>query len=163
MATPEIIPDTHHVARYVPKRLQVRDVEDRLQGVFPEAFELAAEKNGYPEEWLSTTWLEFFQTATSRDEQCVCVMNAMKTTGFEPKRSGALAILSVGRLIQNGRACLLKLRLRVLHEPKLGKGNPAYAPVRGYKAGCPKDVIHDVFVVGACVQVLEVGKLPPPS
>jgi hypothetical protein len=159
MAKANPVPSDHHVARYVPKKLQVRDENDLLLGVFPDAFALNENKGGQPERWLSTTWMEFFSHAVNRPEMAACVAEAMRATGFSLTKSGALAVLCVGPMI-NAAANRHKLKLRVLHEPSRSRGNPGYAPVHGYTHTCGADTLKDIFILTASVDLFEVRSLP---
>src|ERR1039458_285428 len=134
----------HHVVRYANKQRCVLNVAGVPVWVLPAAFELRAETPDGPEKWLSTTWLEFLGENLSRSEQCRAAIQAMRAGKLNPGRSGALAVLNVGRTTQRGKE--LGRPLRVMHEPRLGDGNPAYSPIRGYRPGCPEAFLDEVFV-----------------
>jgi hypothetical protein len=109
-------------------------------GVYPAAFELYAKDNGY----LSTSWLEYFgnNSLVSLKETVV----AMENSGRKLGKNSALVTLSVSQMLTNAKAGYA-IKLRVLHEPKLGGGNKAYSTVRGYQPGAPQAFLVDVFLI----------------
>ena|SRR5579883_286157 len=151
------IPADHHVARYANKQRCVLDEAGIPIWVYPAAFELKAMTPNGPEGWLSTTWLEFLGKEKSQIEQCRDALQALRQGRLDPRPSGALAVLNIGSTLS--RAKELGTTLRVLHEPRLGQGNPAYAPVRGYRPGCPETFLSEVFVKSGCVTTVHVGSL----
>jgi hypothetical protein len=79
------------------------------------------------EDYLSTTWLEYFdEKVAPRLKQVVQVMRncAMKLTA----KTG-LAVANVGKVHDCAAQCSVKIR--VLHEPD--PKNPAYVAIRGFR------------------------------
>jgi hypothetical protein len=154
--SPKIASD-NHVVRYANKQRCVLNDAGVPVWVTPAAFELKVDTKDGPEEWLSTTWLEFLGGEMSQPDQCRAALVAMRAGRLDPRPSGALAILNVGGSI--ARAKELGRTLRALHEPHLGEGNSAYATIRGYRAGCPEAFLSEVFVKRGCVSTVHVRSL----
>jgi len=123
----EPIPDEHHVARHVPKRLRGR--QSGQDFVFPQAFSLREAINEREQErFLSMSWLEFFNG--SHEEKLRQTVQEMRGYPRDLKPKDALALLIVGKIKELGGQ--RGQRLRVLHEPEL-PGKPAYSAIRGMK------------------------------
>ena len=117
------MPDGDHVVRHIPATMVDRDPNtNAVRGCFPQAFELR--KN---EEYLSTSWLEFF--CGSFLECIAAVAAAMSKT----RKIGPQHAFAVGNVGGVRAACAeYGMEVRILHEPN--DDNPAYTAVRRYKS-----------------------------
>lgn len=126
-----------HVLRFV-KRAQLRvDEDDEVFGVLGAAFRLK-EKDGQIEEYLSTTWREYFMGKPS--ETTICAIQAFLSSGYGAKKDSYFCILRVGAVAD----FMLKhrIKLRFIHEPDAG--NSAHVAIRGWPVGDPG--IFDIMV-----------------
>ena len=77
------IPPSHRIARHVPWARLLRDGDDNILGVLPQAYQLRED-----EEYLSVNWLEFVEAASQ--EECLrattLLIQATMTSGkIQPK------------------------------------------------------------------------------
>lgn len=115
------VPEGDSVVRHCPSQLCIWD-EEVMVGVFPQAFELRMD-----EEYLSTSWLEYFPG--SRSERLKATVKAFSAMRTVKKRHG-MAIGNVGS-IKN--ACnSFGLKVRIVNEPDIL--NPAYTAIRRFKS-----------------------------
>ena len=131
--TSQYVPDADHVARRVSRTKQFRDADDKLLGCLPAAFELRPD-----EEFLSATWLDFFDGV--RHEQ---IAKAISSTagGSKLPKSTAFVIGNVGKIKQ---ACETGgVRIRVINEPD-GK-NDAHVALRQW----PRDNQELLAIIAA--------------
>jgi len=128
---PTKLPPEHHLVRYVPWGKLRKDENDpeRVIGVLGTAFTLRpAEGIRAQEEYLSTTWLEYF--AGERQEKIVGSVRAIRASKLEPRPKSAFAIGNVGRIA--AVAADRNYKIRVLHEPV--DDNKAHVAVRRWPA-----------------------------
>ncbi len=117
------LPDEDSVLRHVNSQLMERDGNDVVVGVYPQAFMLRP-----GEEYLSASWLEFFD-GTRRERLVASIAAAAKARTV--KASHGFAIGNVGAVKD---ACAgFGQKIRVLHEPD-GQPNPAYVAVRRFRS-----------------------------
>lgn len=115
------LPDSDHVLRYVPwQRLIKAEDEATVIGVFPQAFDLRA-----GEEYLSVTWVEYFDAPTICDRVCTAV-RAIRGTIKAGKQSRFL-MGNVGAV--HGVCQRRDRKVRILHEPD---ENPGHVAVRRF-------------------------------
>jgi hypothetical protein len=117
------LPDEAHVVRHVPAQLVSRDPNtEAVIGCFPQAFQLRPD-----EEYLSTSWLEFYLGSFL---ECTAAVAAAMSKTRKIGPSHGLAIGNVGRI---KAACdEFSLKIRVIHEPD--DDNPSYTAVRRFKS-----------------------------
>lgn len=122
MAT-KYLPDADSVVRHISSQLLVRE-NGRVIGCFPQAFELREN-----EEYLSTSWLEYFPG--SSEERMTAVVAAV-AKARKVKASHGFATGNV-RAVKD--ACgSFGLKIRVIHEPSDDNPNPAYTAIRRYRS-----------------------------
>ncbi len=110
-----------HVVRYVKPKFVIKGDDGAALGVFPQAFELRPE-----EEYLSTSWREFYQG--TRVEQ---LKKVRRDTTLQCASSAVFASVNVGAFHSACTNCSRKVR--IIHEPV--EGIPAHSSIRQF----PKD------------------------
>jgi hypothetical protein len=119
----DYLPEDSHMARHVPSQLVSRDPNtDAVIGCFPQAFELRAD-----EEYLSTSWLEFYRGSSL---QCTAAVAAAMS---KTRKIGARHGLAIGNVGAVKAACdEFGTKIRVIHEPN--EDNPCYTAVRRFRS-----------------------------
>lgn len=113
------LPPDNHVVRYVPFSKLRRDENDNAIGVHGVAFKL---RDG--EQFLSTTWLEYF--AGPKNEQITAAIRAIRASNLDVRPKSGFAI---GRVDSIAATCAARnYSIRILHEPE--DDNKAHAAVR---------------------------------
>lgn len=119
MAT-RYIPDEHHLIRSVPWARLRKDADDNVLGVDGIAFRLRE-----AEEYLSATWLEFFDHAR-REDQLQAAVRSIRKSNMKPSPRSGFALGQVRRIAavckERGR------KIRVIHERT--PDNEAHVAVR---------------------------------
>jgi hypothetical protein len=144
---PSKIDDAHHIGRHVSSGRLKRDENDRVYGVFPQAFRMRPDENE-----LSGSWVEFFDG--SWQERVQRTLQAIRSVGLTIRPRDGIAISNVGSIHE---ACsVFDIRVRVLHESSKKNPNPAYAAVRGL----PRDN-DELFglLAAACLEPRTVAEL----
>jgi hypothetical protein len=103
------VPNENHVIRYVPWIRLRKDENDVVVGVLGVAFRLRDE-----EEYLSSTWLEFFPGALA--DALVLAIKAIRASDIDVRPKSGFAVGNVGKI---KAACLedaRKHRIRIVHE-----------------------------------------------
>jgi hypothetical protein len=133
------LPKSDHFVRHCGyQKLEIRDEE--VAGVFPQAFELRPEDDGY----LSGRWAEYFSGPQA--ERLKQTVAAMRMAGRKLAPNSALVEVKVGGIL----ACAkdhFDRNLRVLHEPERGEGNDAYSTIRGMPTDASLDFLLQVFIL----------------
>jgi hypothetical protein len=115
----EKLPPEHHVVRYVPFGKLRKDEDDNPIGVLGAAFKLRDS-----EQYLSTTWLEYF--AAPRRDQITAAIQAIRASRLSVSAKSGFAIGRVGAIAatcaEHGHST------RIIHEPE--DDNKAHAAVR---------------------------------
>lgn len=137
MPTSNIPKDDHFVRHCGYQKLEI--INGEVAGVFPQAFELRPEDDGY----LSGSWSEYFQG--SQLERLRQTLDAMRSSGRRLAPNSALVEVKVGGIMESAKIEFGRI-LRVLHEPERGEGNDAYATVRGLPTSASLDFLQQVFV-----------------
>lgn len=88
---PKRLASEHHIVRHCGHQ-KVEWVDGRVAGVFPQAFELRSEDEGY----LSASWLEYF--SGERAQQLRNTIAVMRASGRKIGANSALVELSSGRV-----------------------------------------------------------------
>jgi hypothetical protein len=122
MAT-KYLPDTDSVVRHINSQLLVRE-NDKIVGCFPQAFQLRPS-----EEYLSTTWLEYFP-GTPTQRMTAVVAAVAKTRKVKDSHGFATGNVGVIKEVCGS----FGLKIRVIHEPSDENPNPAYTAIRRYKS-----------------------------
>ena len=134
------LPDEHHLGRFVSNGKIVRDNTDKAIRFIPQAFELRAN-----EEYLSSSWLEFF--SGDKTQQVVKTIQAMKDGGLTIKKGSAVGVYNVGKFKS---ACeKYGSKVRIIHEPE--PNNPAYTAIRNY----PRDVQELFSLLAETAEIFE--------
>lgn len=119
------IPEEHELLRYVPWAKLRKDEDDHVLGVLSAAFRL---REG--EDYLSSTWVEFFQQP-SRLDNLTSAVRAIRGSDLKVTAKSGFAI---GRVAKVKEACARRAKtLRVIHEEE--PDNAAHVAVRNW----PKD------------------------
>ena len=116
-----LLPEEDHVVRNIRWTKLIKDENENVIGIFPEAFELRDKDNGR----LSVSWLEHF--AGDKKTQLRETKNALATGwkgGKLPPR-GALGIGNVAKIKLAGKK--IKPPLRIVYAPS--KTNPAHSSI----------------------------------
>lgn len=119
------------IIRYVSWTKLRRDEDDNVLGPLPQAFTLRPN-----EEYLSTTWCEYF--SGTEEEKLKCAVSALQNSSLQVKTSARYCVGIVKEIAD----CLQSFgkTARFIHEPKIN--NQAYAAVRGWS---DDDEILDVL------------------
>jgi hypothetical protein len=113
------LPPGDHVIRYVPFGKLRKDENDVPIGILGAAFKL---RDG--EEYLSTTWLEYF--AGSKGQQITAAVQAIRASQVDVRPKSGFAI---GRVDAIAATCAERGHsIRIIHEPE--DDNKAHAAVR---------------------------------
>jgi hypothetical protein len=149
------LPLDHHVVRYVPWSKLRKDENDNVVGVLGEAFQLRP-----AEQWLSTTWLEYFEG--DRSAQVVGAVQAIRASDLSPGGKSGFAIGNVNSISE---ACIVRTqrKIRIVHEPV--DDNKAHVSIRQF----PRDdtELLEVLAAGAWSELVlnkdvVPGKKPAP-
>jgi hypothetical protein len=116
------LPDSDHIVRYVPWARLRKDEHDNVIGVLGAAFRL---REG--EDYLSATWVEFFQAGV-HDENIASAVKAIRASEIDVRPRSGFAVGNVGGIKSRCLADKGKHRIRVIHE--MTKDNPAHTAVR---------------------------------
>ena len=149
--TPQPIPDSEHVLRHAKPRLVRRDDDNKVVGVYPEAF-----KHRDDEEYLSATWIEHFDS----DYEVGFIMAAEAIRRQLPniKPKAGLVASRAGDIREVPKR--FGLKVRVLHEPDPPR-NSGYCAIRRLR-GAELDVL-EALAVEAVREVRLSKDVPPPS
>jgi hypothetical protein len=115
------IPDDHHVVRFVPWARLRKDEDDNVIGVLGIAFRLRDN-----EEYLSTTWAEFFDGTFP--ENIHCAVRAIRASDLKVTTKSGFAIGQVGQIKSCCSSGKQSHAIRIVHERT--DDNPAHAAVR---------------------------------
>jgi hypothetical protein len=116
------LPDDHHVVRYVPWAKLRKDENDNVIGILGAAFRL---RDG--EEYLSTTWAEFFNGGLI-NESFGCAVRAIRASDIDVRPKSGFAVGEVGLIKSRCLSDPSKHRIRVIHEK--ADDNPGHAALR---------------------------------
>jgi hypothetical protein len=120
--TGQKLPLEDHIIRIIPPARLRRDADNNVIGILSEAFRLRDK-----EEYLSATWLEFF------DGDLHAAVHVIRACKFEVRKSSGFAIGNVDVII---KACASRNHaIRIVHEPT--DENEGHAAVRRF----PRDDI----------------------
>ena len=110
--------DDHHAVRHVSyQQIDRDDVTGAIRGIFPQAFELLPQEDGY----LSASWFELF------DSSPICCLAGIAAFLAKTRNVTAKQAFACGRVGDIKEACSeYGLKIRVLHEPE--EDNLAYTP-----------------------------------
>lgn len=110
--------DEHHVIRYAPWSKLRKDEDENVHGLLPQALELRP-----GEEYLSVTWIEFFEGEPH--EQYLCAVSTLRSS-IDTRPKGAMAKANVGKMRDICRQ--RSAPIRIVHEPE--DPNEAHAAIR---------------------------------
>jgi len=117
------LPLEDHVIRYVPWARLRKDEHDNVVGVLGVAFKLRKD-----EEYLSATWVEFFQGA--HGERVAAAVKIIRASEIKVKPRSGFAVGNVGRVKEVCLADKEKHKIRIIHEP--ADDNEAHTALRGW-------------------------------
>lgn len=140
------IPDPDSLLRYAsPNRTHQSD-DGTPEWLLPQAFELRDS-----EDYLSLTWVEFFQG--SQDEQIKAAIDEFRQS-MRIRPNGAFGMATAAAIKEAGGSVTPPQQLRILHEPV--EDNRAHASVHRY----PRDNQHlrEALAKQAFATVLHVAK-----
>ena len=119
------LPDSDHIARFVPFNKQYRHPDTgELLGLTAAAFAIRNDDRG----GLSSTWIEFFgeKSAESIASAAVAFRESQPS-----KKLGKQSLFAIAAISQaKADALLFKKSIRVVHDPV--PGNPGHAEVRHF-------------------------------
>lgn len=119
MSKRSIAPD-HTVIRYVSWTKVRKDNDDNPVGILGTAYSLRA-----GEEYLSTSWVEYFEDGTWDEKFCLTV-NAIRQSSIKVGNKSAFAYASVGAIDKFMQE--RSVRVRFVHEAE--DDNPSHAALR---------------------------------
>lgn len=127
------VPDDHHVSRYCSKTKLTES-----GAVTGSAFQLAPDQK-----YLSVNWLEFLNLPKRQDEIAE-IRKVLSSKGLTLRKSGKIAVLLVGEVIQYVRTEAPDSRtLKILHEPETN--DPSHSGIFGLSLGSEDDLIADLI------------------
>jgi hypothetical protein len=115
------LPDKDHVVRYVPWARLRKDEDNNVIGLLGAAFRL---REG--EEYLSATWVEFFEG--EREENLGCAVRAIRASDIDVRPQSGFAVGNVALIKARCLADKNRLKIRIIHEK--ADDNPAHAALR---------------------------------
>lgn len=125
MAAKKAVPDTDHVARFVPANKQDRDPDtDEYRGLLPTSFAIRDGDEG----GLSVTWIEFFGGLTPGSK--IAAACAFRES-LPSKKLPSKGVFAYGRVLDvKATAQQYRKQVRVVHAPV--DGNDGYAEIRHF-------------------------------
>ena len=118
------IPDDHSLLRYVPYAKLRKDGDQNIIGVLATAFCLRPN-----EEYLSATWIEYFQPNLTQTSLAQAVL-AVRASDLNVKTKSGFAVGAVGKI--KGCCTEHNCRVRVIHEKS--DDNEAHVALRHWPA-----------------------------
>jgi hypothetical protein len=139
------VPDEDHVVRFVPYAKLRKNDEGQVIGVLGEAFRLRVD-----EDYLSSSWLEFFDGNT--DQRLIEVKVAQSKTHTVGAKSG----FSIGNVLKIKNACRdYGLKIRIEHEPTTE--NESHAAIRQFRSS--DDELLDLLASEVWAELYEASKI----
>jgi len=117
------LPAENHIIRHIPWKLLIKDDQENIIGIFPQAFELREKDNGC----LSVNWLEFF--AANEEANITLALASVKSARDVPTKSA----FAIG-LVQKVKGICQKSNtsVRIVFAPNTN--NPSHSQIRHFPA-----------------------------